>query len=186
MRKKIYQIFILGFLLLSSLTFSIGQTKTPKTVRDYFKLIPSEYFSVFCCGEDKDAFIKKYVVVEDHKNGFMKGVDTEEDPKYQGFILKVLPVQNGKTILGLYSHSIYWQDYYFLEYKNGKLVNISKTVPSFSLDNIYEFPRIGSTIKVYKKKYSSPTKEINADEGVERGKFLYSLIWQNGKFTVKK
>ena len=100
--------------------------------------------------------------------------------------MKVLPTQNDRTILGLYSHSINWHDYYFLEYKNGKLVNISKTIPSYSLDNIYEFPRNGSIIKVYKKKYTSPTKEINAEDGVERGKYLHSLIWQNGKFTVRK
>jgi hypothetical protein len=117
----------------------------------------------------------------------MKGEDTEEDPKYQGFVLKVFPsAAGGRTVLGFYSHSINWEDYYFLEYKNGRLVNISKTIPSYSQDNIYEFPRLGSVIKVYKKKYSSPTKQLNADETVERGRFLYSLIWQNGTFTVKK
>ena len=186
MKKKFSQFLALGFLTAISLTFSNGQTKPPKTVRDYFKLIPSEYFSISCCEENKDEFIKKYVAVEDNQNGFMEGADTEEDPKYQGFVLKILPPQNGKTVLGLYSHSINWQDYYFLEYKNGKLWNISKTIPSYSLDNIYEFPRSGSIIKVYKKKYDSPTKEINAENSVERGKYLYSLIWQNGKFTVRK
>lgn len=186
MRKKCIQIFAISFLSAISLTFSLGQIKPPKNTRDYFKLIPSGYFSVFCCDEDKDAFIKKYVTVEDDKNGFMEGEDIEEDPKYQGFVLKVLSAQNGKIVLGLYSHSINWQDYYFLEYKNGKLINVSKTIPSYSQDNIYEFPRNGSIIKVYKKKYSSPTKQINVDEGVERGKYLYSLIWKDGKFAVIK
>jgi hypothetical protein len=186
MTKKIGQIFSVVFLLAISLTFSFGQTKAPKTVRYYFKQIPSDYFSVFCCDENKDEFIKKYVTVEDNRNGFMQGADTEEDPKYQGFVLIVFPSENGKTVLGLYSHSIKWQDYYFLEHKNGKLLNISKTIPSYSQDNIYEFPRNGSIIKVYKKKYSSPTKEINVDEGVERGRFLYNLVWQKGKFIVRK
>jgi hypothetical protein len=187
MRKKLIQIFFIIFLLTISLAVSFGQNKAPKTVRDYFKLVPSEYFNVHCCDGNKDAFIKKYVDVLDTQNGFMKGADLEEDPRYSGFVLKVFPSgAGGKTILGLYSSSIRWQDYYFLEYKNGKLLNISKTIPSYSTDNIYEFPRAGSIVKVYKKKYSSPTKEINVDETVERGKYLYSLVWQNGKFTVKK
>lgn len=177
---------ICGLLLFCGATFSFGQNRAPKTVRDFFDLIPSEYFSISCCDENKDEYVKKYVSVRDTANGFMEGADTEEDPQYRGFKLKVFSSAKGKTILGLYSHSIRWEDYYFLEYKNGKLVNISKTIPSYSTDNIYEYPRTGSIIKVYKKKYSSPEKLINADETVSRGKYLYSLIWQNGIFAVKK
>ncbi len=186
MTKKIVQLLPVGFLLAVGLTVSFGQTKNPKTVRDYFKLIPADYFSVFCCDNDKDAFIKKYVNVEDAKNGFMEGADAEEDPEYQGFVLKVFPTANGRIVLGFYSHGVHRADYYFLEYKNGKLNIISKTIPSYSQDNIYEFPRNGSIIKVYKKKFSSPTKQLNIEETVERGKYLYNLVWQNGKFTVKK
>ncbi len=85
MWKKIARIFKFGFVLAVGSIFANGQTKTPKTMREYFKLIPSEYFSVFCCEENKKAFIKKYVTAEDDKNGFIEGDDTEEDPQYQGF-----------------------------------------------------------------------------------------------------
>ena len=173
------------FLAAAFLT-AFGQKSQPKTAQDYFKLIPDGYFSVFCCDENKDTFIKKYVTVNDSPNGFMEGADLDEDPQYQGFVLKVFPKEGGRQILGLYSHSIHWEDYYFLEYKNGKLVNISGTIPNYSRNNIYEFPRVDTRIKVYKKKFSSPTKKINVDETVTRGKYLYSLIWQDGKFITAK
>lgn len=171
--------------ILAGTSLSFGQDISPKTVRDFFHLIPTEYFGVACCDGNRDEFIRKYVTVTDTANGYMEGSDTKEDPKYQGFKLKVFFSKN-TTIAGLYSHGIGREDYYFLEYKNGKLLNISKSIPNYSRDNIYELPRKASTIKVYKKNYSSLKKEISVDETVTRGNYIYSLIWQNGKFTVKK
>ena len=184
--KSFIKLAACGILLFVVTGVSTAQSTSPKTVRDFFDLIPSAYFSIYCCDGNKKAYVEKYVTVIDIQNGFMEGSDTEEDPKYQGFVLKVFPARNGKTVVGLFSESLHWWDYYFLEYKNGKLVNISKTIPRYSRDNYYEFPRAGAAIKVYKKKYSSPTKEINADETVDRGKYLYSLIWKDGKFSVTK
>jgi hypothetical protein len=181
--KTFFTLIVMSLVLAAS---GIAQTKTPKTVRDYFRLVPSEYFSIACCDENVDEFAKKYVSVEDNKNGYMKGEDTEEDPKYSGFVLKVFSSPNGKTYVGLYSHSINWADYYFLELRDGKLVNVSKTIPQYSMDNIYEFPQNGSTISVYRKKYDSPQKILNADYSVSKGRKLYNLVWENGKFVVKK
>lgn len=181
--KSFFLLLILVFFAASS---TLAQAKSPKTVRDYFRLIPSDYFSISCCDGNVNEFVKKYVTVEDNKNLYLKGEDTEEDQKYSGLVLKIFPNPKGKTIVGLYSHSINWSDYYFLELRSGKLVNVSKTIPQYSLNNIYEFPRTGMTIGVYQKKFDSPKKILNADNGVSRGKKLYDLVWQNGKFTVKK
>ncbi len=170
-------------LVLILLVSTIATAQT--TVRTYLKMVPSGYFNIFCCDSNADKYAKKYVTVEDNANGYLKGDDTEEDPKYAGFVLKVFPSKT-KTIVGLYSHSINWEDYYFLELKGKKLVNISPAIPQYSLDNIYEFPQNGTTIKVYKKKYENRDKSINADGSVTRGKFLYNLVWQNGKFVVRK
>ena len=179
---KVWTKIVFAVVLISLVsTISTAQT----TVRSYLKIVPSEYFSVFCCKGNVDKYAKKYATVEDNSNGYMKGDDTEEDPKYAGFVLKVFPSKL-KTIVGLYSHSSNWEDYYFLELKGKKLVNISLTIPQYSTDNIYEFPQNGITIKVYKKKYENRDKSINANGGVIRGKFLYNLAWQNGKFMVQK
>jgi hypothetical protein len=154
-------------------------------VRSMFKIVPTEYFNIACCEGNADEYAKKYVTAEDNENGYMKGDDTEEDAKYAGFVLKIFPSKS-RTIVGLYSHSINWDDYYFLELRSGKLINISKTIPRYSQDNVYEFPRKGNTIKVYRKKYANADKSINVDGGVSRGKFLYRLSWQNGKFIAAK
>lgn len=177
---------LLPMLILFVASGAFAQAKSPKTVRDYLRLIPSEYFSIACCDGDADEFVRKYLTVEDNKNLYLKGEDLEEDPKYSGLVLKVFANPNGKTYVGLYSYSINWSDYYFLELRNGKLVNVSKTIPQYSLNNIYEFPRTGTTIGVYQKKFDSPKKILNADNSVSKGKKLYDLVWQDGKFTVKK
>ena len=48
---------------------------------------------------------------------------------------------DGSYIVGLHSEAERWSDYYFLDYRNGKLRNISKTIPQYSLENVYELPR---------------------------------------------
>ncbi len=44
-------------------------------------------------------------------------------------------------------------NYYFLDYENGKLMDISaQKVPQFCKKNMYELPRKGTTVKVFAKK----------------------------------
>lgn len=177
------------FLILTILLCAISsnaQKREPKTVRDFFKLIPSEYFNIVCCDGNADEFIKKHVTVEDAANGYMKGADLDNDPKYGGFEMALFKHPQGRHIVGLYSYSLRWYDFYFLEYRNGKLVNISTSVPRYSTKNYYEFPRRGKTIAVYRKKYDSPGEDIGVDNSVEKGKKLYDLVWQNGKFSIRK
>ncbi|MEP7039578.1 MAG: hypothetical protein ABI891_14690 [Acidobacteriota bacterium] len=185
MKKYLWMLAILTVCCCVCSATAFAQKSARKTVRDLFKLVPADYFRIYCCEGNVDAFVKKYVSIEDNANGYMEGDDLGEDPKYAGFALKVFPSAT-KTFVGLYSHSLHWEDYYFLELRGKKLVNVSLKIPQYSLDNIYEFPRQGMTIKVYKKKYKFPDKSIGVDGGVERGKFLYNLIWQNGSFVVGK
>lgn len=183
MAKRFLKAFFPAAIIIISIHSAFGQKVD--SVRSILKLVPSEYLRIFCCDGNVDAYAEKYVSVEDNVNGYIDGEDLEEDPKYAGFVLKVFRSKI-KTVVGLYSHSLYWHDYYFLELQNRKLVNVSLRIPQYSLDNIYEFPRNGMTIKVYRKKYKFPDKRIGVAGGVGRGRFLYNLIWQNGKFIVSK
>ncbi len=165
---------------------SSGQSKSDNTLRNIFKLIPSDYFSIYCCDEKPDGFIKKYVTVEDAANGYMAGADTEEDPQYSSFQMKLFKRSEDLYVVGFHSESLKWSDYYFLDYSNGKLKNISKTIPQYSMANIYEFPRIGTTIKVYRKKYDSPGQPLGVDNSVSKGRKLYDLVWENEKFVIRR
>lgn len=177
---QLRNVFILVILLALTVTVA-AQTKQPKTARDFFMLVPAEFYTFQCCNENKRAYLKQYVTAEN--TNFLEGTDEGVNE----FTLAVYARPNGTYLIGLRSQAERWQDYYFLDYKNGKLLNNSKTaVPQYSTDNIYEFAQDGKTIHVFRKKYDSPTKEISADYGVSKGRKLYDLIWENGKFTLKK
>ena len=180
---RIASLLVLFLGLLGSVS---GQRRDETILRKIFKSIPSDYFSIACCDGNADEFIKKYVTVEDEANGYMKGGDSEEDPQNSSFEMALFPRADGSYIVGLHSEAERWSDYYFLDYRNGKLRNISKTIPLYSMENVYELPRRGKTIHVYRKKYDHPGRPLGADNSVTKGRFLYDLIWQNGKFVVKQ
>jgi hypothetical protein len=172
------------FLTVPGLLFA--QSKAQVTVRDFFKLIPPEYFNIVCCDGDVEEFLEKHATVEDAANGYLAGQDLDNDPKYGGFEMALFKRPDGRHIIGLYSYAMRWYDFYFLEYRNGRLVNISTTIPGYSQKHYYQFPRKGTTIGVYQKKYDDPGAPIGVDNSVTRGRKLYDLVWQNGKFIIKK
>ncbi|MEP6923673.1 MAG: hypothetical protein ABI954_04340, partial [Pyrinomonadaceae bacterium] len=173
---KLKTFVLIAILLLLAIGVE-AQTKQAKTARDFFMLVPSEFYTFQCCSDNKKEYLKQYVSSENIN--FLEGTDEGVNE----FTLAVYGRPNGTYLIGLRSQAEHWQDYYFLDYKNGKLVNISKTaVPQYSTDNIYEFAQDGKTIHVFRKKYDSPTKEISADYGVSKGRKLYDLVWSNGKF----
>ena len=180
---KVCSLLVLFGFLVSS---AVAQKTNETVLRRIFKAIPSDYFSIACCDGNADEFIKKYVKVEDDANGYMEGADDQEDPQYGSFQIALFQRPDGSYIVGLHSEAERWSDYYFLDYRNGKLRNISKTIPQYSLENVYELPRKGKTIHVYRKKFDHPGRSLGADNGVKKGKLLYDLVWQNGKFVVKQ
>jgi hypothetical protein len=172
-------IFVFGFF--SSQSFA-QNTKT-MSVRELFKLVPAEYFTPECCDGNVDKFLKTNKSILDNKNGSMGG---SENDGTNGFWFSVFKKPNGGYMAGLYSFNLKWHDFYFLDYRNGKLLNVSKTIPRYSTDNFYLFPRIGTKVEVYKKKFDKPGEPVGVDNGVEIGKYLYSLTWKGGKFVVTK
>ena len=162
-----------------------AQKRDDSILKRVFKAIPSDYFAIYCCDGNADEFLKKHVKIEDDANGYMEGAD-DDDPQYASFEMTLFPRPDGSYLVGLHSEAERWSDYYFLDYRNGKLRNVSKTIPQYSLENIYELPRKGKTIHVYRKKYDHPGRPLGADNGVKRGKALYDLEWQDGKFVVKQ
>ena len=181
--SKVCSLLVLFGFLVSS---AVAQKTNETVLRRIFKAIPSDYFSIACCDGNADEFIKKYVKVEDDANGYMEGADDQEDPQYGSFQMALFQRPDGSYIVGLHSEAERWSDYYFLDYRNRKLRNISKTIPQYSLENVYELPRKGKTIHVYRKKFDHPGRSLGADNGVKKGKLLYDLVWQNGKFVVKQ
>lgn len=162
-----------------------AQTKQPKTVRDFFNLLPQKYFTLEGCVDNptkancdraRREYIDSFLEVEDTANGFWKsGCDGAQSC----LTLALFKRPNATYIVALKTEFEMGSENYFLEYKSGKWLNISaQVIPNFSVNNIYDLPQNGTTVGVFAKNKNSE------DSG--KGKKLYDLVWKNGKFSVKR
>ena len=141
-------------------------------------LLPNKYFDI---SDSKSAYLKRLLEVEDTANGYLRG---GADAGQGGLEMTLFKRPNGTYIVGLYSFNEMSDDFYFLEYENGKWFDISKQiVPDYGKYRWYEFPRYGTTVKVYKKKFEAEEEGVT---GGERQEKLYDLEWKNGEFTKMK
>ena len=161
----------------------------PKTVRDFFALLPEKYFILEGCfrESDKDCskaraeYLKTFTEVEDIANGYFKGGC---DGAQACIEMAIFKRPDGSYLVGLATSGEMMNDFYFLDYKDGKWSDISSTVvPEFSKKNWYELPRVGTTVKVFAKKIDEQGKDYEISE---KGKKLYDLEWKDGKFTRQK
>lgn len=176
---------ILLVVLIASVS-AFAQAKGPKTVRDYFMLLPGKYFSLDCCMMEKtpkaakEKYLKTYLDVEDTANGYMKGGG---DGAQEAFEMALFKRPDGSYLVGFYTvgeggpEDVPYTR--FLRYSGGRWTDVSKTVVANydPVKRIYEVPREGTTVQVFEK-----------DEAGDwyKGKKLHDLEWKNGTFTVKK
>ena len=153
----------------------------PKTVRDFFTLLPQKYFTLEGCDTetDKDCskaraqYLKDMTVVEDIPNGYFKGGC---DGAQACIEMAIFKRPDGRYVIGVQTvlYGVYTCN--FLDYSDGKWTDVSKkVVPGFSQDLIYDMPRNGTTVKVFAK------SEIDSD----KDRKLYELAWKDGRFTKK-
>ncbi len=183
-------IFAVVICLFSFSNLAEAQTGQPKTVRDFFMLLPPKYFEAGSCGDpktsaaqcrmDTENYLKHYLDVEDTANGYMMG---GAEGGQGGFEMALFKRPNGKYVVGLYSFGEMWDDFYFLEYKNSKWYDISRrVVPGYGKNKWYDLPRNGTTVEVFVKINLKPDSDITFGEP---GKKLYDLEWKGGKFPIK-
>lgn len=160
----------------------------PKTIRDFFNLLPDKYFVLEGCDRqtDKDCkkaradYLKTFTEVEDIKNGYFKGGC---DGAQSCIEMTIFKRPDETYLVAVMTSGEMMNDFYFLDYKDGKWTDISeKVVPDFSKKNWYELPRVGTTVKVFSKKI---TEKGDDYEISEKGTKLYDLVWKDGTFTRK-
>ncbi|HEY8563025.1 MAG TPA: hypothetical protein VIL74_21795 [Pyrinomonadaceae bacterium] len=159
-------------------------TDQPRTVRDFFNLLPEKYFLLEGCepAEDRNCeraraeYVKNYLEIEDAANGYWKsGCDGAQSCLQMALFKR----PDAGYVVGVHTLHEANEINHFLEYRNGNWIDVSaQVVPEFSDRNIYELPRYGTTVAVYKKVFPEP-------EFSERGAKIYELEWKNGKFTKK-
>jgi hypothetical protein len=174
---------VLFFLLGSLAVFS--QPKQPKTVRDFFNLLPQSYFTLESCRPKTDKncvkarkeYLKRFLEVEDNANRYFEASGDGSQEKLKMTLFK----RPDKTyLIGLYVYGEWGEKYYFLEYKSGKWSDVSrKIIPNYKKSNIYEIPRKGTTVAVFERINYDAENQLG-----ETGKKLYDLVWKNGKFSL--
>ena len=180
--NRLRAILFFSLLILPAAVFC--QTTPPKTVRDYFYLLPPKYFTLEGCAPATDKncnrarreYIENFLETEDTANGFWKsGCDGAQSC----LTLVLFKRPAGNYVVALKTEFEMGSTNYFLEYKNGRWLDLgAQVIPNFSPNNIYELPQNGTTIEVFAKNKTS--------EDSEKGKKLYNLVWKNGKFSVKR
>ncbi|HQZ95261.1 MAG TPA: hypothetical protein PLP21_03030 [Pyrinomonadaceae bacterium] len=181
-KRLIWLTFVIALLPLAA----SAQSKTPKTVRDFFMVLPDKYFSLDCCmtmprSKQKPEYLKRYLKVEDTANGYMSGYG---DAAQEGFVMALFKRPNGSYLIGFYTYGeggiedTPWT--VFLDYKAGKWTDVSrKSIANYSKEKyVYELPRNGTTVQVFEK------DENGTDWN--KGKKLHDLVWKDGKFTLSK
>jgi hypothetical protein len=135
---KVSKIIVLLALLLAFVLSVSAQTKSPKTVREFFMLLPQKYFEIEDITHDKKLFLERFLRVEDNKNSYM---EADGDGSQEHFKMALFKRSNGTYIVGLYVFGEWGDKSYFLEYKNRKWTDVSKNlVPQYKKSNIYDFP----------------------------------------------
>jgi hypothetical protein len=160
------------------------QTERPKTVRDFFNLMPQKYFTLErCvdkptknnCDKARAEYLKNYLEIEDTANGYMKG---SCDGAQSCFTMALFKRPNGTYIVAINKLFEMGEETHFLEYSSGKWKDIGlKIIPEYSKEKTYELPRKGTTIEVYE------LREMKKDSLNAARNLRYSLA--NGNFSIK-
>lgn len=168
-----------------------AQSKQPKTVREFFNLLPQKYFPLEGCSDNPTArncdrargeYLKSFLEVEDTANGYMKGGC---DGAQSCFTMALFKRPDGAYIIGLTTSFEDVEESRFLEYTRGRWKDVSaQVVPEYSKRKVYDLPRYGTTVKVYELKIEKIPGE--GLEQRERGAKLYDMVWKDGRFTIKK
>jgi hypothetical protein len=183
---KFRKILVLLFLAVFAAA-AAGQSRQPQTLRDFFLLLSQKYFYLEDISENtytreqleraQKNYLETFLEIEDRRNGFMQGGC---DGSQECFKMALFKRSNGTYIAGLNVFGEWGDKYYFLEYRNGKLRDVSKkVVPGYKRSNMYMFPRYGTTTAVVSRKNYDPGNEVG-----DTGRKLYDLAWKNDRFRI--
>ena len=198
MKKLTPVLFVVALLTFGATTNAAAQKKTPRTIEDFYLLLPAKYIAPLAKIKDRRKLIKTLDVANGYL--YLSGEGAMSD--WEGWAeIALFKKTNGDYIVGVVDGSCATMCYSgveFLEYKNGKWTEVTNRVlPDISeqmvLDKYkklfpesreynrenppylnYELPRRGTTVIV------------NANEAGEGNTPLFELAWTGARFELKK
>ena len=165
---------IFFIILISALSsqFAHGQSAKPRTVRDYYLLLPDKYFEATPEQRVKWMLDPKAGAIVDVKNGYLRAIG---DGAQMGIVVCLFKNHDGTYIIGVDAVSWEGADYSrlnFYRYDNGNFIDVTKSIVPVGLpqEHWYEMPRYGTTIRVATQKH----------------RHLYDLVWSGRRFMVRR
>jgi hypothetical protein len=175
MDRNKQKLLICSQLLLSLFVFqftSEAQPTVPKTILDYYLLLPDKYFEA-----NKEQRVKWMLdphrgAVVDIANGY---IYAPGDGAQTGLYVCLFKRTRGRAVVAVKSHpsdTHEYTDLHFYEYRNGALTEVTETVLPVKVNEHlkYNLPRYGKAIGVRDR----------------RGKKMYSLVWSGQRFVLKR
>jgi hypothetical protein len=155
--------------VLGDAAVSAPRAKSPRTVVDYYMLLPDDYFVI----DRRSLLTSKYSSIVDIRNGWLR---TGCDGGQVCWTICLFKRPDGSHLVAVssnYASDGDWEpSLSFLTYQKGRWVDVTKATLTrrFSEKLGYELPRYGTTIKV-----------VTAAD-----KRVYDLVWTRGRFEVKR
>jgi hypothetical protein len=159
-------------LVFVSALFCIAQSPPPKTVLDYYELLPDKYFEAN--REQRVIWMldPKRGAIVDSKNGYLFAPG---DGAQSDIYLSLFKKRNGEFVAAVKHYDSDTNDFTYLEfvvYKDGSWTEVTKSVIPVKINDKlrYEMPRYGRAIRVRNKK----------------GKRMYDLVWTGENFRLRR
>jgi hypothetical protein len=194
------KILLSVFIVLTFVFSASAQNSQPKTVTDFFYLLPNKYFTPYDSGEGTPTlrnYRKSIIKIEDVKNGYLR----IEEPITEGWReVAIFKKKDGKYIVGILQigcgPDCTTEEMDFLSYENGDWQDVTRQVlpkitdaqisaaykrHKISKDEmgglVYELPRVGTSIKV----------NGGGDYGDAAFKpiVFFEMNWDGAKFVLK-
>ncbi|MCM3900517.1 MAG: hypothetical protein ND866_02310 [Pyrinomonadaceae bacterium] len=168
---RVFTVLVFATLSLEPLTVAQTLSK-PKTVLDYYLLLPEKYFEA-----DNEQRVKWMLdpsrgAVVDIRNGYLYAPG---DGAQTSIYVCLFKKPNGSYVIAVKSHESDTDEYTQLDFylfKAGKFMDASSAVLPVRINEEfkYEMPRYSKEIQVRNK----------------RGRKIYSLIWLGNRFVMNR
>ncbi len=178
--------------------FVPAQGKQPKTVEDFYMALPAKYVSPLAKTKDR----RKLIQTSDKANGYLYLSGENASVDWEGWAeIALFKKTSGEYLIGVVDGdcaTICYSGVVFLEYENGKWMEMTKKVlPEISDEMILarykklfpddtEFDRQNPPYTNYKLPQKGTTLIMNANTGGDADAELFRLKWNGARFELQK
>lgn len=185
--------------MLCAATLTIAaQSKQPRTVEDFYLLLPAKYIQPLTQAKNR----KGLIAVKDVADGYLRLESGATGLDWEGWAeIALFKKTNGEYVVGVVDGScatICYSGVEFLEYANGKWTSVTKKIMPEISDAMTlarykklnpddtEFDAQNPPYTSYKLPRKGTTVILNANLGGDTDIALFEFVWNGKTFAMKK